>query len=761
MDDEEPQARVGVGYPQAQLATAFVTALTHEDADTRRRAENRLRHWDRVLRGMAAATLTIGSRAPVAGLPSWVTPQVVRGGFATGDAAAGGPMAAHEIAAARRAGVPGDRRRLFLHHLTEVGITELGALLDSGRYEIAVPEEAALLTVAWLLRAGDGGAALTLLEEIEPFTDRLTFLPRPADGAPPGGAVVHRETVGAVRGRLDARRESGSVAAMNEALTVWNPFADELLAHWLQTVEAGRVGSVHPGGWQERGRALLGTYRRLAERHTRCTKHRRPKENIAILRAALEAAVVGAGPDPRQHGLLQHAVDAMVRRRGAPGTKGHAALRGRQAVHAARPTRHALAQLLVARLSTVPQNGGLPSPDALLGPVTGEEERDTAVPAGTAIPDPLRQVVESTLSAPVTTLMERGVIPSAEVLAELVPQLVASTTTLAYPDDTLRSLMAAVYRAFRNRRSLLLLNLESQVRLDELPWVRAVAPYRRPSDDVRGHARAALVQLAELALQGFPATVLPNPMISELQALSRSAGMDVPLVEELAADIFIGTFSAKFLRAAQLAADVLEGTLYARYYGIDYAAIRAMRCAPSNRMFSKPPAHALAALCRARAGDPPYLSVAANGMIIEQAQILTSHNLAALVHPIGVRPAPGWPDLARRTFAVVCRTVARVQGNPFPSRTVKDAAYAWRQLLFHLSCCTTADQIAVTAWIQDEVERHPEHVRTRLAGVLDGLRHVLVGGDLDDGSAPATTRRFLGWSDSGHWMCAAPTASKR
>jgi hypothetical protein len=35
--------------------------------------------------------------------------------------------------------------------------------------------------------------------------------------------------------------------------------------------------------------------------------------------------------------------------------------------------------------------------------------------------------------------------------------------------------------------------------------------------------------------------------------------------------------------------------------------------------------------------------------------------------------------------------------------------------------------------------------------VLAGLRHVLVGGSLDDGGAPSA-RRLLGWSATGHWM---------
>ncbi|QKW38345.1 hypothetical protein HUT06_33645 [Actinomadura sp. NAK00032] len=727
MDEE---LRANPGYAAGQLAKALATARSHEDAETRRRAEARVDRWSRVLSGMHDGTLRIGSRTPVAGLPAWVTPEVVKGGFATGAPAAGGDLTADELAAARRAGIPADRRALFAHHLTDAGLARLEALLDSGRYEIALPEEAALLTVAWLLRAGDRAAALDVLESIGPFTDALRFLPRPAARPPGDATLVSWETAGDVRRRLAARRPNPAIAAMNEALTVWNPFADELLAHWLETVRDGQILATEPDGWRDRGSALLTRYTALAAEHTLCTKHRKPKTNAAILRMSLAEVLAGRRPSP----LLRHAIDSMVAKRGAPGEARHAALRDQQAAHAARPTHHALAQALIERLDAVPQDRGVPSTDPFTAPVTldGREVE---------LPDRLRTMVDRALEAPVSTLAERGIVRSAEVLADLVPQLVASTTALSYPDPVLRTLMTAVHRAFRNRRSLLLLNLEHQVRMGELPWVEAVRKYRRTDGAAQENAHTVLTQLGGLTLHAFPGTAIPNPMVGQLSALARQAGADAPFVEELAADIFMGTFTRKFLKAAKLAGELLEGTLYARYYGIDYAAVGSMRDG-----FDK--------LCVKRAGTPgsgPGSWVAANGMVIEQAQILTTHNLAVLVHPIGVTPLDGWDDLARRAFVATHRLVRRLQGNPRPLRTVKDAAYAWRQTVFYLALCSLKEQVSAIAWMQDELDRQPAHTVRRLDPVLAGLRHVLAGGTLDTGSA-AHTRRLLGWSTTGHWM---------
>jgi hypothetical protein len=111
---------------------------------------------------MADGRLQIGSRTPVAGLPAWVTPQVIRGGFATGKPPAGGPLQPHEVDVASRVGLPADRRASFAYWLTDPGLAELGSFLASGQSRVELPEEAALLVAAWLLQSGDRLGALTL-----------------------------------------------------------------------------------------------------------------------------------------------------------------------------------------------------------------------------------------------------------------------------------------------------------------------------------------------------------------------------------------------------------------------------------------------------------------------------------------------------------------------------------------------------------------------------------------------------------------------
>lgn len=752
MAEGEESVRVGPGYPLDQLARAFVTALTHDDEQTRRGAETRFEKWEAVLRGMASGKLRIGSREPVTGLPAWVTPEVVRGGFATGEPAAGGPLTAAETAQAAEAGLPASREALFAWFLTEPGLRALSDALSTSNYRVGLPEEAALLVAAWLGRAGDEAAALALVSELAPFADRLRFMPTPSPDPLGDIALVSRETVGDVAEALRRRRENDRVETMREALEVWAPYADELLMLFLETVEDGRVSTHFNPEWLQRAKESLDRYRGLAVLHTRCSKHRRPKENLAILRTAAEALVEGRDLTDRKRGLLQHAVDSMVARRGAPGSDRHAALRALQARDAAQPSHKRLADLTASRLSYLPQDRGTSEIDLLVREVTPKEAPARKLPEGTPIPSAIRRVVIRASEGTVESLIERGVVPSSEVLARLVPQIAAQAVADRFPDPELGRLMAAHYLAFRRRRSLLLLDLEHQVRVDELPWVRAVASYRRADESSR-EALLALQRLGELAVDGFPATIFPNPLIRELDALARESRLKVPFVEELAADIFMGTFSAKFLAAAQLAGELLRGSLYERYYDIDYEQLRLM--APDRPdKGSSARTSAFAALCHSRSEAPSGWSVAANGMVIEQAQILTTHNLAALAGPIGLRHhfERKSDTLAARSLDRVLELIAKTSGNPRPLGTVKDAAYAWRQMIFYLSFAAPSDYPRFLDQIASRLAAQPSHVSEKLASAVGGLDWVMRGGSLDDTSAPGDARRFLGWAAGGHWM---------
>ena len=739
------------GYAVGQLSNAFVTAMTHEDPKVRERADRRAQRWMTTLQAMAEGEVSVGSRKPVRGLPVWVTLEVLRGGFATGEPVAGGPLDQDEIALAQRLGIEPARGLIFGYYLTDAGLHELSGLLDSGTYRVDVPEDAALLTVAWLVRAGDRAGALDLLETLAPYADRLRFAPRVTKAPSAPADHVYRMTAREARAVLWSRRPQDRVEVQREALAVWNPFADRMLALWWSQFRDHRLELNVTETWSTEAELLLAEYERLAATHTRCTKHRKPKENLAILIASARAVLADRRLEARQAGLLTTAVRAMVAKRGEPDSDRLAVIRAEQTEVAQAPAHRTLTAIAAVRLRAAELDEGLAEPAGYARPVDRAEALAESVPEGTEMPAVVGRVLARTHAAPIETLLEEGIVPSAEVLAGLVPRISASVVAAAYTDEALARLMAATYRTFRKRRSLLLLNLQRQVQITEVPWVRAAAGH---GAEVVDEALAVARRVGALALDHFPATILPNPFVRELDHLLRTAGHDVPLVEELAADIFMGEFSAKFLRAVQTAAGVVAGGLYAAYYDIDYDQLTPKPSEATGRRWSwSKRAPGLAAgttfsgICQQRAGYDPKRdwSVAANGTVIEQSQILTTHNLAALV-AIEVQPSRSWLDLAEQAYRRTLQLLELAQRQRRPLGTVKDAAYAWRQTVFFLSMAAPADA-EMFADVADASVSVPATVE-----LLGGLRHVVAGGRFDaDGRCPGG-RRLLGWTTERPWV---------
>lgn len=798
-------------YALGQLERALEKAASAGDAAARKRAGVKAEKWRAVVDGMAGGQLSVGSRTPVADTPAWVTLEVVHGGFATGRYLAETPLRDDEVArlASVPEEVPGttDRERLNLWYLSDEGQAELVAALSGERYRVDVPEDAALMVVAWLLDTGHYEDALDLVAQLRPLMHRLRLTPRFEPVPRPSGATVRLEPVGDVRKSLRNRQVNPQIGAMLETLRVWHPLFDRLVALWCETVggdlphlsdesdeEAGSGGRARgtvrgtvrggwpcrawPEGWADRRRQWLADYRSASLRYGLSRRHLHPKGNFFRLRTALEQCEYDSRDlSAREVGWIRRALANTITKHGAPGSETRAALRAAQASVAARPTHATLAQVVAGRLDRYPDEGGIPSID----PIAADVEQDEAdgVPPGYPIPSHLVTKATRALEAPIEELVDRGVIGSGEVLARVLPQVTADLVAGNVDDPRLAALYARTYAAFRRRRSLLLLNLEHHIQFEELPWISVLGQFRpRRSHAARG-AREALRQTTLLALRAFPYAILPNPLVRELGALATQAEVPMPLVEEVAADIFMGTFTMKWREAAVIASERLAGSLYARYYDLPGAGFwtnprrRGRVLDAATGKWGKNTADDFADLCAWRA-EEAHVSprsfggvgsvgvggvggVAANGAVLEQSQILTTHNLAVLLERLRLRDQMGElaPGLADRTLTWVVRRQSQPIRERFTAlQMVKNCAYAWRQAIFFLSLCDQATQLAAVARLRDSVA--DARLETRLGPAVDGLAHVVSGerfnasGKVDESNG----RRFLGWSVGPHWCLA-------
>ena len=706
-------------YAHHQLLRAMRTAADHPDPAVREAASERVEHWQQVIDGVTDGTLKVGSRRPLAGLPAWVTPRVVRGGFATGKAAAAIPPAVDERLRAQRLGIEATRQAIFESWLTPEGLAELEVLLETGAYNVGFPEHAVLLSIAALLRHGANDSVRALLDEVAPLAGSLRFSPYPGAPSPLRPGQVSRWTARQVAGALEKARINPRVAAEREALTVWLPLTDTVVAFWAGIIEAPAFDE----GRIDEARALVADYDRASQQHTHCRKYRRPGENLPILIDALRQVIDGQGTWPP--GRVKHVLSRIEAKRGMPGSKRSDDLRARQAVAASRPLHAEVAVVVADRVAQLRGDVGLTDFSAASAAISDKEATDV-VPAGTPLPASVLRTLRLGFVSDLEELIELGVVPSAEVLASLVPQLTAEQVASSADDPLVGALLSAIYRAFRRRRSLLLLDLERQVRFKELPWVAALQGLTAsgPLDDPLVLAR----QLGSVVLDAFPGTILPNGFIREYGTLLDMAQVRLPLTEELATDIFMGRFSPKFQQAAKVAAELLRGSLYERYYGIDYAAVLGL---------PEPDGHGnIEEFDRMVAGNVPAgRSVAANGQIIERQQILTTHNLAVLVK-LGVQPSRSWTELAHHAAKRSFQLLERARNSPWPLPATKNAAYAWRQAVFFLSI--TGDDTAA-----DALRDLPGATTWPAARILDDLARCLQG-------EPVTP--FTGCTQGPHWV---------
>ena len=174
--------------------------------------------------------------------------------------------------------------------------------------------------------------------------------------------------------------------------------------------------------WRARAAAFLEALDAARQRNRRCAGPRAERSTLGVLSAAIRRALHPSAPAPGAN--VRAVLAGAVHRRGAPGSEIHTILRQEQAAIAARPSNQELAALLADRLRAYPPQGGLPSMEEVSGPAR-EDELPKA--PGFVLPASLTEKLGRCLEAPVEELMALGVVPSAEVLAELLPQMTAQT----------------------------------------------------------------------------------------------------------------------------------------------------------------------------------------------------------------------------------------------------------------------------------------------------------------------------------------------
>ncbi len=238
--------------------------------------------------------------------------------------------------------------------------------------------------------------------------------------------------------------------------------------------------------------------------------------------------------------------------------------------------------------------------------------------------------------------------------------------------------------------------------------------------------------------------MIPDALLPELRALAERAAIDVPIVDDIPPAEFSGDLTEVHLDAAQRAARHVGGTLYATYYGLPIAELLAL---PDVASFVR--------LCDARArvmapgerGGGGASWLAHTRTVLEQVQIVTADNLAALLGALGMSPslAVRLPELARQGFAQVCEELQR------PEPALLDAARTWRQAVFVAAHLPRAALTDFVTWTGGEVAKLPLPFRTRFGTVYAGLCLAVAGIPPGPEHTPEA-RVLLGCAAGKHWL---------
>jgi hypothetical protein len=151
--------------------------------------------------------------------------------------------------------------------------------------------------------------------------------------------------------------------------------------------------------------------------------------------------------------------------------------------------------------------------------------------------------------------------------------------------------------------------------------------------------------------------------------------------------------------------------------------------------------------------------VARNGTIIEQVEVLTTHNLGVLFSVLDLTSSlrPQLQELARRCFAWMCRQQQMpIRDWRAQLHMIKNTAYAWRQMLFYLSVLEHSDVTSFLEWSDTHMAGQEDTFRERFLPAMHGLAAVVAGAhcDTDGLHPPSGGRHFLGWSVGQHWLLA-------
>eukprot|EP00521_Asterionellopsis_glacialis_P017823 CAMPEP_0195304144 /NCGR_PEP_ID=MMETSP0707-20130614/33944_1 /TAXON_ID=33640 /ORGANISM="Asterionellopsis glacialis, Strain CCMP134" /LENGTH=850 /DNA_ID=CAMNT_0040367869 /DNA_START=60 /DNA_END=2612 /DNA_ORIENTATION=+ len=647
--------------------------------------------------------------------------------------------------------------------LSYKGIQQMNEMLETGQYRVKYPEHCALLCVTWLIKNGHNEKAEEILESIIPYFSQIQFYPDENPIPLEVTATTSIATVGEVQTALTQKwntwqnpqiNRSRQLIANRSAILRWIPLKFRLLELFEQTVacshmpclvtmdgemlntagekiqpgqhysfmtysdcpehSTGKCGwpcQIYPQDWDADASRLLHEYYEIVEEQDESVNRgRRHNGTTAKLIGCLKTCV-RKGREAltgKQVGLIRVILASCYEKYGVTGSERWELISKR--LGKTLPKTREYYPILMSKLASHESDAGLPKKtiEDILSMEDCNDDGNIVGELDEAVPKSVRRIVQRAQIGQVKELVGEGLVKSGEILASLVPYIVAESISSQITDIRLRRLCYALYITFERRQSVQLLDSESQLlALEELPWAEPIL--NRGYIDELTATRAALEQIVTIELESFPHTIFPNKLLRSMKELIVRGEMHIPLVYEITAEIFEGQINSNFVDAVETAGRVMLDTPYAYYYGLQdlYTHV-------DSESFVEPAYLLNECIRRANldyTGESySEYSVEENGRIVEWISIITTHNLASLVYGLDLKDKVEWSLLMIRTWEWIVQNGPKDHLDRIDFANIrstlhqkKNTAYAWRQLLFYLSM-VEGDPYVIMETLTNEME---------------------------------------------------------
>lgn len=293
---------------------------------------------------------------------------------------------------------------------------------------------------------------------------------------------------------------------------------------------------------------------------------------------------------------------------------------------------------------------------------------------------------------PLEELKSLGYIPSGETFVELSGGMEAflNTVDIDFKEDIAieEHLKYIIYKGFKNMRSLLLLNLESQLKLCEIPQYKVLCDVYKCNK--RSSNKLILSKLlVSYYINWFPEIIMPNRVVKMLYNLLKCEEKDLGLCEEIACDIFMGRFGEKYDTSLNIAQRNMCYTLYSKYYNIDKYYV----CGNSNltklSLELKEQYYGVSTY--------KYRNTNENGQQLQAALILTTHNNIQLDRFVDEL------DVLKILKTITFKLLNTLEGGWMPSLSCSEIGHCWRNFMYYVSKCSMCEISKYLYWVSCKV----------------------------------------------------------